>query len=83
MPWWKLHNGPDRSQKKAWTGEIRSFHKREMLRSYLVETDALAYARGRAEEFGRCASAELSCLPLSPCRLILEGLTNRVVYRNS
>lgn len=58
-------------------------HKREALRSYLVETDALAYARGRAEEFGRCASAELSCLPPSPCRLILEGLTNRVVYRNS
>ena len=58
-------------------------HKREALHSYLVETDALAYARQRAEEFGRRASAELACLPPSPCRTILEGLTNRVVYRNS
>jgi octaprenyl-diphosphate synthase len=58
-------------------------HKREALRPYLAQTEALSYARGRAEEFAGRARAELSCLPPSPCRLILEGLTARVVHRNT
>jgi octaprenyl-diphosphate synthase len=58
-------------------------HKREALRPYLLDSDGLAYATRRAEEFTTRARAELNCLPPSPCRTILEHLTNRVVYRNA
>jgi octaprenyl-diphosphate synthase len=58
-------------------------HKREALRPYLAETDALAYARNRAEDFAARARAELSCLPASPCRGVLETLTERVVHRRA
>ena len=58
-------------------------HKREALAPDLVESGAIAYARRRAEEFAARAQAELECLPPSPCRSILETLTERVVYRNT
>lgn len=57
-------------------------HKRETLRPYLGESDALAYARCRAEEFANRACTELACLPPSPCRDILADLTERVVHRD-
>jgi octaprenyl-diphosphate synthase len=58
-------------------------HKREALRPFLEGTDALAYATRRAREFAGRARAELACLPPSPCRGLLEVLTERVVERKS
>ncbi len=58
-------------------------HKREALRPLLRESDALEYARGRAEEFAARARAELECLPPSECRFILEMLTERVIRRDA
>jgi len=57
-------------------------HKREALAPYLAETEALSYARRRAEEFAEQARSELACLPPSPCRDILESLTVQVVHRS-
>ena len=58
-------------------------HKREALHPCLVEGGGLAYARRRAEELAAQARAELTCFPPSPCRSILETLTERVVHRKS
>lgn len=58
-------------------------HKRETLRPYLVESDALVYARRRAEDYAARARVELDCLPESMCRTVLESLCERVVNRQS
>ena len=58
-------------------------HKRDALRPILADSGALAYARQRAEEMASAARAELACLPASPCRAILEVLTERVVHRSA
>jgi octaprenyl-diphosphate synthase len=58
-------------------------HKRDALRPFLVDGGGLAYARRRAEELAAEARAELACLPPSPCRSILEALTDRVVHRKA
>lgn len=58
-------------------------HKREALRPYLVESGALAYAHRRAVEYAARARVELACLPESPCRTILDDLTQRVVDRKA
>lgn len=58
-------------------------HKREALAPLLGESDAIAYARRRAEEFASEARAELACLPPSECRTILESLTTLVIYRSA
>jgi octaprenyl-diphosphate synthase len=58
-------------------------HKRAALRPHLEETGALEYAYGRAEDFAARARAELTCLPASSCRTVLESLCDRVVHRTS
>jgi octaprenyl-diphosphate synthase len=58
-------------------------HKREALRPCLIEGGSLTYARHRAEELAAQARGELACLPPSPCKSILEALTERVVHRQS
>jgi octaprenyl-diphosphate synthase len=58
-------------------------HKRDALRPLLAESGALGYAQRRAEETAAAAKAELSCLPPSTCRGILEVLAERVVHRAS
>jgi len=58
-------------------------HKREGLRPLLAEADAFDYARRRAEELASQARADLACLPPSPCRSILEAITERVVHRSA
>jgi octaprenyl-diphosphate synthase len=58
-------------------------HKRELLRPFLDNSDALTYAMRRARELAARARGELECLPPSPCRTILEALTERVVKRDS
>jgi len=58
-------------------------HKRDLLRPFLNDSDALPYATWRAREFAARARGELECLPSSPCRTILETLTERVVQRES
>jgi octaprenyl-diphosphate synthase len=57
-------------------------HKLEAVLRYLSEMGSLAYARRRAEECAEQARAELACLSPSPSRHVLEGLTERVVYRS-
>jgi octaprenyl-diphosphate synthase len=57
-------------------------HKREVLWPLLAGTDALDYARLRAEVLAREARGELGCLPPSPCRAVLEAVTERVVHRS-
>src|SRR5262249_38076281 len=58
-------------------------HKREALRPYLEDSDALDYARACAAEVAARARAALTCLPESECRAILEGLTERVIQRDA
>jgi octaprenyl-diphosphate synthase len=58
-------------------------HKRETLRPYLVDSDALSYAREQAERFAERARAELECLPPSSSRMVLATLAERAVHRNS
>jgi octaprenyl-diphosphate synthase len=58
-------------------------HKRQALRPLLMDSDALAYATSRAEEYAATARAALTCLPPSPCRAILDALTERVIHRSA
>jgi octaprenyl-diphosphate synthase len=58
-------------------------HKREALRPCLAESDGLEYARRRAEELAARARQELTCLPPSLCRSILESVSERVVHRTT
>jgi octaprenyl-diphosphate synthase len=58
-------------------------HKREALRPCLLASGGLEYARRRADELAAGARKELACLPPSPCRAILESLTERVVHRSA
>ncbi len=58
-------------------------HKREALRPFLEDSDALVYATRRARDFAARACGELAPLPASPCRVILEALTERVIQRQS
>jgi octaprenyl-diphosphate synthase len=58
-------------------------HKRELLRPYLVGTDALEYARARAEEFSALARDELASLAPSRYRTVMEHLTEQVIHRAS
>jgi octaprenyl-diphosphate synthase len=57
--------------------------RRELLRPCLLESGALEYARKRALDLAEQARGELTCLPASPCRSILEAMTERVVHRES
>jgi octaprenyl-diphosphate synthase len=57
--------------------------KREALRPCLAESDGLDYARRRAEELAARARKELAVLPPSPCRAVLEAVTDRVVHRSA
>jgi octaprenyl-diphosphate synthase len=57
-------------------------HKREQLRPFLAQSDALSYARDRANDFANKSRAELACLPHSPSRQVLASLTERVVHRS-
>jgi octaprenyl-diphosphate synthase len=58
-------------------------HKRQALQPLLAEADAFNYARRRAEELAAQARSDLACLPPSPCRAILEAITDRVVHRSA
>ncbi|HLJ95055.1 MAG TPA: polyprenyl synthetase family protein [Gemmataceae bacterium] len=58
-------------------------HKREALSVYFTQSDALDYARQRAEEFASRARTELTCLGPSACRTILEHLPDCVVHRSA
>ena len=58
-------------------------HKREALQPYLMEVEAIAYARSRAVELAAQARQELGCLAASPCRTLLEALTERIIHRNA
>jgi octaprenyl-diphosphate synthase len=57
-------------------------HKREALQPFLMESGSLRYASRKAEEYAANARAELTCLPSSECKSILELLTDRVVHRS-
>lgn len=57
-------------------------HKRDQLRPFFAQSDALAYAQRRAQEYAANAR-ELKILPPSSCRDALEVLTEKVVKRNT
>jgi octaprenyl-diphosphate synthase len=57
-------------------------HKRDLLRPFLDDSDALAYATQRARDFATRAREELHGLPPSPSRTVLEALSERVVQRD-
>jgi octaprenyl-diphosphate synthase len=56
-------------------------HKREVLRPYLADSDALTYANRRAEEYAALARGQLACLAASSSRNVLEALTEQVIHR--
>lgn len=56
--------------------------QRQQLRPLLEDAGAIDHARRRAEAFAAQAAAQLACLPPSPCKSILEALTDRVVHRD-
>jgi len=58
-------------------------HKREALGPDLRASGALSYARQRALDFAARARADLSCLPPSRSRTLLETLCDRVVNRET
>jgi octaprenyl-diphosphate synthase len=55
---------------------------RARLAAELAAAGALDYARRRAERFAAQAAAELTILPPSECKSILEHLTDKVVHRD-
>ena len=84
LPLLRLLQGPaERAARVRQILRAAGNHKREALRSLLLDSDALDYARGRAEEFAARARAELACLAPSECRAILEMLTERVIRREA
>lgn len=58
-----------------------STERRTALDAWLQASDALDYARSRAEDFAALARAELAVLPPSEARHVLEQLTYFVVAR--
>lgn len=58
-------------------------HKLEQLRPALEQTQALNYARRRAEEFAKAAAGRLERLATSPCKDVLLALTKWSVSRES
>ncbi|MFO0809248.1 MAG: polyprenyl synthetase family protein [Gemmataceae bacterium] len=56
---------------------------REAISVALKATNAVAYARHRAEELATEAANELECLPESECRGILTSLTKWVIKREA
>ena len=57
-------------------------HKRETLLPCLEQSGALVYARRQAQDYARRAREELTCLPSSVCRSILEALTEQAIDRD-
>ena len=56
---------------------------REAIAAALKATNAVAYARHRADELAAEAADELECLPESECRGILESLTKWTTRREA
>ncbi len=56
-------------------------HRREALQPWFAQTDALGYARARAEEYAAQAREELANLPETPAKSVLEAITHFVVAR--
>lgn len=54
---------------------------RELLESWFLHSDALEYARRKAEAYAEQARAELNCLAASPAAAVLRKLTEFVVDR--
>jgi octaprenyl-diphosphate synthase len=58
-------------------------HKREALAPFLAASDAVEYARRTALDYAARARVELTCLPPSTVRAILEAAADGVVHRDS
>jgi octaprenyl-diphosphate synthase len=56
---------------------------RQELQGFLGRSDSIAYARARGNEFAAAARGNLSCLPDSPARHLLEELTEFVTQRSN
>jgi octaprenyl-diphosphate synthase len=83
LPLIRLFEKVDPQQRQA----IRSLlsqsgnHRRDALQPWFDEVDAIGYARGEAESFGRLAGAELTPLADTPARRSLAGLAEFVITR--
>ena len=55
---------------------------RRALAGWLAQSDALAYAKGKASWYADLALQELRTLPATPAREVLEALTRFVVARS-
>lgn len=56
-------------------------HTRAALVPYLEASDAVGYARARAEEHAAAARCRLECLDDSPARQLLEEITDFAIHR--
>jgi octaprenyl-diphosphate synthase len=73
---------PDAAERARQVLRAPSPTQRETLRPLLARAGSLDYARRKAEELAARARRELGCLPPSPCRTLLEAVTEQVVHRN-
>jgi octaprenyl-diphosphate synthase len=73
---------PEKSERLRTMLENPSQHLRARLAPELAAGGALDYARGRAEAYAAHAAGQLSFLPPSECKAILEHLTDKVVHRD-
>jgi octaprenyl-diphosphate synthase len=76
------HGSAETKQRLRSVLESPGKHKRETLAPELAASGALDYARGRAETFAAHAAAQLSFLPSSEFKVILERLPDEIVHRD-
>ncbi len=62
------------------TPSVESRHKLQQL---LDQSDAVEYSRRRAQEFAAAARAQLTCVPDSPARQLLEEVTEFATHRST
>jgi octaprenyl-diphosphate synthase len=78
-----LQSGGSLSQRARDILSDETANRRDGLRTLLIQSGSLEYARNRALELAQAARDELACLPMSHCRAILEGMADRVVHRDA
>ncbi len=79
-----LHRvGPDEAARLRKLLTEPTAANREAIAAALKATNAVAYARHRAEELATEAADELECLPESECRGVLESLTKWATRREA
>lgn len=83
LPMIRLLSGLGASERERLIQRLQNSagRRRETLEEWLLQSDALEYARLKALEFAEAARCELSELPQSPAKAVLNQLTEFVVDR--